>query len=143
MDPWYVDIFELFILTALFICFIILLVAQIKAKKHNKPSGKKIFIILSLDIVLFICSFIFILSHSTYYKYNDWIILNSDINSVMSKYGAFDRGTVQEGKSGKVGYYIYTDNGPIMPDHMKHYYWIYFDESGTVYKVEDNLPPGG
>ena len=61
----------------------------------------------------------------------------------MSKYGAFDRGTVQEGKSGKVGYYIYTDNGPIMPDHMKHYYWIYFDESGIVYKVEDNLPPGG
>lgn len=142
MNPWYVEIIEISILTALSICFIILLVMLIKAKKHNKPTGKK-GVALFINTLLFAGTLVFALSHSTYYKYNDWTILNSDINSVMSKYGAFDKGTVQEGRSGRVGYYIYTDNGPVMPDHMKHYYWIYFDESGTVYKVEESIPPGG
>lgn len=142
MNPWYVEGIELFILFSLIICFVILLVMLILAKKHNKATRTKS-ILLSLDIIMFACSLLFVLSHSTYYKYNDWVILNSDINSVYEKYGAFDKGAIQEGKSGKVGYFIYTDNGPIMPDNMEHYYWIYFDESGNVYKVEDSLPPGG
>ena len=142
MNPWYVQMIELLVLAALFIGFIILLVKKIKAKKQNKPTGKVSFM-LSLDTLLFIGSFVFVLSHSTYYKYNDWIIVNSDINSVVSKYGAFDKGTVEEGRSGKIGYYIYNDDGPIMPDHTAHYYWIYFNESGAVCKVEDNLLPGG
>ncbi|SEL07801.1 hypothetical protein [Ruminococcus albus] len=142
MNPWYVGLIKISILAVMLICFIVLVVKLIKAQKYNNPIAKNIFMI-SADIVLFACSLIFILSHSTYYRYNDRVILNSDINSVMSKYGAFDRGEVQEGISGKVGYYIYTDNGPIMPDHMEHYYWIYYDESGKVFKVEDGLLAGG
>lgn len=142
MNPWYVDIIELIILLFLFICSVILIVMLIKAKKHHKAARTK-GLLLSLDIILFACSFVFVLSHSTYYKYNDWAVLNSNINSVINKYGVCDKGSIQEGRSGRVGYYIYTDNGPIMPDHMDHYYWIYFDESGTVYKVEESLPSGG
>lgn len=142
MNSWYIGIIELFILFVLFICFIIFLIMLIKAKRKNKNIKTK-GLLLSVDVVLFACSIIFVLSHSTYYKFNDWAILNSDINSVVSKYGAFDKGSIQEGSPGRIGYYIYTDNGPIMSDHMDHYYWIYFDESGIVYKVEESLPPGG
>ena len=142
MNPWYVNIIELIVLLVLLVCLIILIVMLIRAKKQHKAARTK-GLLLSLDIILFACSLGFVLSHSTYYKYNDWSVLNSDINSVIDKYGVFDNGSVQEGKSGRIGYYIYTDNGPIMPDHSDHYYWIYFDESGTVYKVEESLPPGG
>ncbi len=142
MHPWYIAIIKLIMFLGLFICSIILIVMLISAKIHHKAT-RIIGLLLSLDIILFAYSLIFALSHSTYYKYNDWAILNSDINSVVNKYGVFDMGAIQEGKSGRVGYYIYTDNVWIMPDHMKHYYWIYYDESGTVYSVEDSLPPGG
>lgn len=142
MNSWYVEIIELFIFSVLFICFIILLVMLIKAKKYNKTVGIKRGL-LAINILLFVGMLVFSLSHSTYYKYNDWIIMNSNINFVENKYGAFDWGEYQEGKSGKVGYYIYTDNGPVMPDHLKHYYWIYFDESGIIYKVEEGIQPGG
>lgn len=142
MSPWFIEGIELFILFFLVICFVIFLVVPISEKKRGKAARVRR-ILLSFDIVLFACSLVFVLSHSTYYKYNDWAIINSNINSVYERYGTFDKGTVQEGKSGRAGYYIYTDNGPIMPDHMEHYYWIYFDENGKVYKVEDSLPPGG
>lgn len=142
MNPWCVLMTELFVFALLSICFIAFLIMLIKAKKQDK-SIKTIIVLLTLDIIIFVCSTIFTLSHPTYYKYNDWVILNSDINTVTDKYGAYDKGKIQKGKSGKIGYYIYTDNGPIMPDHTDHYYWIYFDEYGIVYKVEDNTPPGG
>ncbi|MDE6743663.1 MAG: hypothetical protein K2J95_07300 [Lachnospiraceae bacterium] len=142
MHPWYVAIIKLINFLGLFICFIILIIMLIRAKKHHKAT-RIIELLLSLDIILFAYSFIFVLSHSTYYRYNDWAILNSDINSVINKYGVFDVGSIQEGKAGCVGYYIYTDNVWIMPDHLDHYYWIFFDENGTVYRVEDSLPPGG
>lgn len=141
MNSWYVEGIELFMLFSLIICFVILLVMLIFEKKHNKATRAK-GILLSLDTIIFACSLVFVLFHSTYYKYNDWSILNSNIHSVHEKYGEFDKGTIQEGKSGKVGYFIYTDNGSIMPDHADHYYWIYFDENGNVYKVEDSLTPG-
>lgn len=142
MHPWYVAIIKLINFLGLSICFVILIVMLISAKEHHKAT-RTIGLLLSLDVILFAYSLIFVLSHSTYYKYNDWAILNSDINSVIEKYGVFDVGSIQEGKAGSVGYYIYTDNVWIMPDHMDHYYWIYFGEDGTVYSVEDSLPPGG
>lgn len=35
-----------------------------------------------------------------------------------------------------------TDNGPIMPDHLKHYY-IEYDEWGVIYNVYASCQPGG
>ncbi len=40
-------------------------------------------------------------------------------------------------------YYIYTDNGPIMPDHLKHYYYMEYDEWGVIYNVYEGCQPGG
>lgn len=72
---------------------------------------------------------VYAFSHSTYYKYNDWSILQSDIHIVEKKCGEFDLGEIKDNKKGKVAYYIYTDNGPVMPDHLKHYYYIEYDEN--------------
>jgi hypothetical protein len=52
-------------------------------------------------------------------------------------------GTISEGHSGTVAYYIYKDNGPIMPDHLDHYYYMEYDENGIIYKVYDGCAPGG
>lgn len=142
MNPWYVLIIELFVFTALVICFIVFLVLLITAKKKKKPTVFKS-VLLSLDVILLACSAIFALSHPTWYKFNDWSVMNADIDSVISRYGSFDIGEAEEGKQGKAGYYIYTDDGPVMPDHMKHYYWVYFDENGTVYRVGDEASAGG
>lgn len=30
-----------------------------------------------------------------------------------------------------------------MPDHLKHYYYIEYDEWGVVYNVHDSSQPGG
>ena len=65
------------------------------------------------------------------------------INMVEQKYGEFDLGEIKENEKGKVAYYIYTDNGPIMPDHLKHYYFIEYDEWGVIYNVYDSCQPGG
>ena len=59
------------------------------------------------------------------------------------KYGEFDLGEIKEGEKGRVAYYIYTDNGPIMPDHLKHYYYMEYDEWGMIYNVFDGLQSGG
>lgn len=70
-------------------------------------------------------------------------MLKNDIYKVQEKYGAFDIGKINDGQKGRVGYYIYTDNGPIMPDHLPHYYYIEYDEWGKVYKVYDTCALGG
>ena len=62
---------------------------------------------------------------------------------IEQKYGAFDLGEVRENEKGRVAYYIYTDNGPIMPDHMEHYYYMEYDEKGDIYNVYDACAPGG
>ncbi len=86
---------------------------------------------------------LYVSSHSTYYKYNDWFILQSNIHKVEQKYGKFDLGEIKDNEKGRAAYYIYTDNGPIMPDHMKHYYYMEYDEWGVIYNVYDGLQPGG
>ena len=140
MNSWYAEIIEILVILILVIFFIIFLVMLIKAKRNNKNTKSKI-IFLSVDIILLACSLL--LSHPTYYKFNDWFILKSDIKSVVLEYGQYDLGSIEDGKSGKIGYYIYTDNSTIMPDHLKHYYWIYNYENGMVEKVEESLQPGG
>ena len=91
-------------------------------------------IIISI-IISTVCITLFILSHKTYYKYNDWAILGNSIDKVREKYGEFDYGKIKNGKSGVVGYYIYTDNSPVMPDYLPRYYYIHYDINGTVDRV--------
>lgn len=144
MNPWYVLAIEICVFLMLFICFIVFLVMLIKAisKKKHKPI-KIISVLLSLDVILFAFLLVFVLSHPTYYKYNDWEIMGSHISDVQNRYGNFDIGIVQTGHPGEVGYYIYTDDGPIMPDHLPHYYFIHYDENGIVDSVKESIPEGG
>lgn len=142
MNQWYFDIGMLLILFLLIvgivICAILFIVQKIR--KRNK-----MFAVLSLIInfSLFVLTVLYASSHSTYYKYNDWAILRSNIYMVEQKYGKFDLGEIKQNQRGTVAYYIYTDNGPIMPDHMEHYYYMEYDEKGDIYNVYDACAPGG
>lgn len=147
MNPWGITIFEIGILILLLIGIIItiavIMVKIIKKFKHKSVKMRSCIIALIINIVLFIATSLFVSSHKTYYKYNDWLILNSNIHTVRDKYGDFDIGTIKHNEKGVVGYYIYTDDGPIMPDHLPHYYYIEYDNHGVVYKVYDACSLGG
>lgn len=106
-----------------------------KSYKH-----RNIFVTLIFLVALIIHIFIilYVISHLTYYKYNDWWILGSSVSKIKEKYGEFDIETL-----GRVGYYIYTDHYGIFPDYLKHYYYMYYDSDGIIYKVETGCQPGG
>lgn len=142
MNPWIIDFGYLLFLLMLLVIIIISVVLIIK-RKHNMKSIRSSIVSLVVSSLLLLTLVTFVASHPTYYKYNDWLILGSDISKVQQKYGDFDLGVVTDNKAGKVAYYIYTDNGPIMPDHLKHYYYIEYDEHGSVDKVYEASQPGG
>ena len=142
MNPWIID----FCYFVLLLCFVIVGIASVVlliGRKRKKKSIKSTVISLVISIFLLAVLILFLASHSTYYKYNDWTILQSNIRVVQQKYGDFDLGTIRDNQAGKVAYYIYTDNGPIMPDHLKHYYYMEYDEWGMIYKVYESCQPGG
>ncbi len=142
MNTWYflfgITCLLLFLTVGLFICIILFVKHRIK-----KQNSKVIIASTLVDAILLLIIILYTSSHSTYYKYNDWTILQNNVNMVEQKYGEFDLGEVRYGEKGKVAYYIYTDNGPIMPDHLKHYYYIEYDEKGIIYHVYDGCQPGG
>ena len=142
MNQWYFTIGIWLILLMMLIGIIIGIFLFIvhTGRKHN---NKAIAVSIGINFALLVVVILYALSHSTYYRYNDWAILQSNIHMVKQKYGEFDLGNIKENEKGKVAYYIYTDNGPIMPDHLKHYYYIEYDEWGVVYNVYDSCQPGG
>ena len=140
MNPWIIDFCYLLFLLTFLIMGIISVILIIK-RKHKRKSIKLPTISLGVSILFLLILILFFVSHSTYYKYNDWSILNSNINMVQQKYGNFDLGIVTPNKAGKVAYYIYTDNGPIMPDHLKHYYYMEYDVWGVIYNVYEACQP--
>ena len=84
------------------------------------------------------------MSHSTYYKYNDWLILNNNIHNVQKRYGDFDYDIVVDGKAGMVGYYLPDKDGGIFwREPQDYFYYIEFDENGIVYNVYVGGPVGG
>lgn len=97
----------------------------------------KIVIIIILLIVVVLVSLYFI-SHSTYYKYNDWWIIGNSYKDVEEKYGEFDREYTY-----KKAYYIETDSSIIMPSHHPQYYWMVHDENGIITDVYISTLPGG
>ncbi len=142
MSPWHYLFLSIGITALLaigMVVCIIFLVRSIVKKTRKKP----IVIVAAVNTALLSAVLLFNASHATYYKYNDWFILNNDIHAVEQRYGEFDLGEFHDNHKGRVGYYIYTDNGPIMPDHLPHYYYIEYDEKGIVRKVYDGVCPGG
>ncbi len=142
MNNWYVLFIEFLITASLSLGTVVSAIIT-AFKLHKKKKAKSAVISLFANIVLLVCMVMFLCSHRYYYKYNDCFIMGNDINKIVQKYGDFDIGDVHKGRKGKVGYYIYTDNGPIMPDYLPHYYYIHYDENGIVYWVEEGGAPGG
>lgn len=142
MNPWY---FEIGIMCLLLLLTVGLLICMILFVKHRikKQSNKAITVSIVTDVFLLLAIIMYVSSHSTYYKYNDWAMLQSNIHMVEQKYGKFDLGEIKDNEKGVVAYYIYTDNGPIMPDHLKHYYYMEYDEWGVIYNVYEGCQPGG
>lgn len=98
---------------------------------------KKVICIVLFVLLLSSCVASF-LSHSTYYKYNDWWIIGRSYDEIVKRYGEFDYDNGRE-----KGYYIGKDDGPIMPSHQDIYYWVWFDENGIATKVCIANAPGG
>ena len=142
MNPWYY-LAICFLLTAILAAAFIVLLAVLIAKAARKKPWKRAAVCSGASFLLLTAWVLFAGSHSTCMKYNDWGIVGSCVEDVENFYGAFDVGEYREGESGRVGYYIYTDNGPIMPDHLKHYYYIDYDSSGVVCNVCDECQKGG
>lgn len=126
------------IIVGLFLATILLVIRKIK----NKPT-KKLITAIRIQAIFLLVGVMYSMSHATYYAYNDWLILNNNVRNVKKIYGEFDIGEIWDGKKGEVGYYIYTDNGPIMPDRLEHYYYMEYDEHGIVYNVYSAGPKGG
>ncbi|SFD24247.1 hypothetical protein [Ruminococcus albus] len=142
MNPWHIEFCYLLFLLIFLMIGIISVILIIKGRHKKKNIKFPVISLVSNSLLLLILT-LFGTSHHTYYKYNDWSILGSNISTVRQKYGAFDLGDVTDKKASRAAYYIYTDNGPIMPDHLKHYYYIEYDEEGIIYKVYDACQPGG
>lgn len=142
MNQWHFLIGILFLLILLTVGIMICIILFIK-HKIRKQSNKGIIVLMVTDAILIMLIISFASSHSTFYRYNDWAILQSNIHMVEQKYGKFDLGEIKDNEKGRVAYYIYTDDGPIMPDYLKHYYHIEYDECGVVYNVYDACHPGG
>lgn len=142
MSHWYfligVMCLLLFLIIGLLFCIILFVKQRIK-----KQSNKSITISIIINFILLLAIILYVSSHTTYYQYNDWAILGNNIYEVEHKYGKFDFGEIRDNEKGRVGYYIYTDNGPILPDHLKHYYYIEYDECNVIYNVFDGCQPGG
>ncbi len=107
---------------------------------------RKWYLIIGSIALPLIAGILFLASHPTDYHYNDWWVIGRHMKEIEERYGAFDLGTYQSGCAGRVGYYIYTDHGSLFsidPDHLKHYYYIEYDETGTATRVYDSGQPGG
>ena len=118
----------LLLIFGIIFCGICIIVKLIKKKKV-----KTFIIVTCIDFALLIAIFLFISSHSTYYKYNDWFILGNNIHTIETIYGEFDLVLCD----GRVGYCIYFN------DEGLHYYYILYDESGVIYHVYDGRQPDG
>lgn len=129
------------ILLSLALCAASLAVMIHGVVKQRKLGGRLAFFIAAGVVTAAVL--LFTNSHATYYRFNDWAISGSEAAAVIEKYGEPDIGGYTAGKSGKLGYYIYHDDGPIMPDNLDHYYYVEYNEQGRVTAVYDSVQPGG
>lgn len=142
MENFVVTIIELLVLMILIVTAVCAVIGIAINRKKNKSIAGTVTVLVS-SIVLFAVSAFFVSSHKTYYKYNDFTISRSNMAEIKEKYGEFDIGNYHKGSAGRAGYYIYTDNGPVMPDHLPHYYYIEYDDTGAVTRIFEGLAPGG
>ena len=93
---------------------------------------------IAAAVFILACAVLYMFSHGTYYKYNDWAIVGKHINNVCKLYGEFD---INEPRY--AAYYIYTDKSDFHSGHIDHYYYMEIDEYGIVTRVYDGCQPAG
>lgn len=111
----------LFLLGVVFVSVIVLIVSLVRKKKKLVSS-----IIVVFFATLFILYLLFLTSHSTYYKYNDWYIMGNNIDKIEKKYGEFDYNIEYDNGEGLAGYDI---------DYSLFDYYMKYDSKGIVYKI--------
>jgi len=116
-----------------------------KRKKHEYLKKHIIIsaVIISIVTMLSMLITILIISHSTYYKYNDSWIIGRTPEEVKARYGEFNFKS-----SYLVGYYIYSGSDTLsnlfrLSDNLDRYYYMYINEDGIIYKVDVGIQPGG
>lgn len=132
-------VFVDFVMIAVLLFLLLVLIAPWGLAVYCLIKKKKRLLIGAIVVILVQAALIlFLASHSTYYKYNDWWIVGKTEAEIVERYGEFDL-TWGDSKA----YFIYEDNSWVMPDHLDHYYYIRFDETGIAIEVYDAVAPGG
>lgn len=142
MNVWYMLLIYAGAILLVLVFLAVSVAAMMNAVVKQKAVGKRLALLIAA-VVLAGVVLLFTSSHKTYYRFNDWLIKSGTASDVIERFGKPDIGTYAEGEPGRIGYYIYTDNGPVMPDHLEHFYFIAFDEQGKVTEVSDSIRPGG
>lgn len=142
MNAWYMlAAYVGAILLCLALCAASFAVMMHGIVKQKRLGGRLIFLVAAGVITAAVL--LFTNSHATYYRFNDWAVSGSDVQYVTERYGEPDIDHYIPGKGGSLWYYIYTDDGPVMPDHLDHYYYIGLDENGRVIEIRETVSPGG
>lgn len=142
MNGWYMlAVYVGAILISLALCAGALAVMIHGVVKQKRLGGRLAFLIAAGVVTAAVL--LFTNSHATYYRFNDWAVSGSSLQDVTARYGEPDINMYTPGKGGSLYYYIYTDDGPVMPDHLEHYYCISLDETGRVTGISDAVRPGG
>lgn len=142
MDTISYSLLQIAIFALLAIGIVISMIWFIRCVRQQKRKMPSVLLFTSAA-ALILLSALFCHSHPTYYKYNDVWIVGKNIHAVEEKYGTFQKSEIHEEVAGRVAYYLYNDNGPIMPDYLDHYYYIEYDENGIVCRVYAGAQAGG
>lgn len=109
----------------------------IETKNSHKNRTKK-FLILSISAIMLTAVVLFISSHSTHIKYNDWWIVGNSIDNIKKRYGEFDFSNFRQGyrNGASCGYYVGNDRYALICDNAEYYYIMYYDSNGVVTDVK-------
>lgn len=117
MNGWYMlAVYVGAILISLALCAGALAVMIHGVVKQKRLGGRLAFLIAAGVVTAAVL--LFTNSHATYYRFNDWAVSGSSVQDVTARYGEPDIDMYTPGKGGSLYYYIYTDDGPVMPDHL-------------------------
>ena len=127
MNAWYMlAAYVGAILICLALCAASLAVMMHGIVKQRRLGGRLAFLIAAGAVTAAVL--LFTNSHETYYRFNDWAVSGSTVQDIVKRYGEPD---------------INTDEGPIMPDHLEHFYRIGIDENGRAAEISDTVRKGG
>lgn len=126
---WSMGMFAIEIVIILMTVGTIILLAIFYTRfRKNKIKEKTPIVVFSCALAILCTSFvglnIYVMSHKTYYKYNDWYVKGNNIDKIQEKYGEFDYNNIHLMEA---GYCDYPGDG--------FFYVMKYDSSGIVYEI--------